>query len=311
MKARLSIIIPTFNRAHIFSATLESAYQSVSGMDAEIIVVNDSKENQIVIDEKYKNTVLVFNNPKSGVASARNFGARQAKGNLLLFLDDDILISKKNISDTLCFFDEHENQKVCLNLNWDYPQQVKELLPTTSFGRYLSHYGFTMLEGKGWLNHTFAERNTFQVISAAASFYLGITKNLFESIGGYSEVFSHAGFEDHDFASRLKKHSITCYILPSSYVYHNESDRIDFKPWMTRKVRGGITRRQAVDAGYTDLQLHHGFFKKFCYRILVKGKPFLFFLERIIPNSVMFDRIYYRLMNLLLGTSIYEGYSKK
>ncbi len=311
MKATLSIILPTFERGEIFSETLENAYQSISGLDAEIIVVNDSKKNPVTIAYKYKSVVKVFDNPKSGVASARNFGARQASADLLLFLDDDILISKKNITDTLSFFSEHPGENSCLNLNWEYPNRVKEKLRNSSFGRYLVHNGFTMLEGKGWLNYTFADRDKFQVISNAASFYLGIPKTILEKTGGYSETFSHAGFEDYDFAARLKKHGVTCYFLPSGYVFHNEVDRVEFKQWMTRKVRGGITLRQAVEAGYKDLELKHNFIKRMLYFLLVKGKPCLFLMEKMIPNSIYFDRAYFRLMNLLLGVSIYEGYSKK
>ena len=59
----LSIIIPTHNRNEVFYKTLACAYESITGLDAEIIVVNDSKTNEVVIDEKYRNKVQFYKTP--------------------------------------------------------------------------------------------------------------------------------------------------------------------------------------------------------------------------------------------------------
>ena len=86
-KPLISIIIPTKDRETIFEKTLYSALKAVEGYDIEIIVVNDSKEHKVLLKDKYPN-VIVVDNPKEGVASARNLGARIAKSDLLLFFDD-------------------------------------------------------------------------------------------------------------------------------------------------------------------------------------------------------------------------------
>jgi glycosyltransferase involved in cell wall biosynthesis len=305
---QVCIIIPTKDRKSVFEETLSNAYAALTDLNGEIIVINDSKQNPVNIHEQYRDKVRVFSNPKSGVASARNYGASLSDAQFLLFIDDDILISKNNLSDTFSFFNSHPAEKACFILNWKYPATLESKLQKTSFGRYLTHYGFTSLEGKGWMNHEFINRNDFQQIPAAASFYFAIPKNIFDELGGYSEGFSFSGFEDYDWAVRLKGHDVHTYILPSGLVFHNESDRLELKQWMERRIRAGFTRKQAVEAGYKELMLKNNLFKHSIYKVMVLCKPVAFLFQKIIPNYSFFDFIYFRLVNLLLGISIFEGY---
>src|SRR5687768_17265350 len=97
MPVELSIIIPTKDRVAIFYKTLKNAFQAIADIDAEIIIVNDSKTSIVEVEALYRDKVAVYNNPKSGVASARNYGAARASAGLPLFLDDDMLISQENI----------------------------------------------------------------------------------------------------------------------------------------------------------------------------------------------------------------------
>ena len=40
---------------------------------------------------------IIINNPKIGASSARNSGVKKSSGELLLFLDDDIIVNSSNI----------------------------------------------------------------------------------------------------------------------------------------------------------------------------------------------------------------------
>lgn len=303
----LSIIIPTKDRAPILQKTISEAYQAISAYNAEIIVINDSKTREVEIAQVYQNKITVINNPKSGVASARNLGARYAKADLLLFLDDDMLIAQDNIQTTLQLHQLYKN--CCINLNWIYPPELTDKIRHTQFGRYLIHFGFTSL--KGWNKGEYWDDNQIFKTNGITSQYLSIEKNLFEKLGGYNENFPHAGFEDFELAQRLKKNEITFYIYPLSMVFHNEQDRLHIQPWLQRKKRGGETRQVAVQMGFTEVEIHYSKQKFALLLLLVKLQTFMKVLLKIIPKTTYFDFLYFRIINILLATAIFEGYYAK
>lgn len=303
----LSIIIPSKDRETIFKESLQMAYSAIKGLDAEIIVVNDSKTKAINIDPTFHDKVRVFNNLKSGVASARNLGASQAQSDLLLFLDDDMWIKEENVLTTLKL---HQTMSdCCINLNWVYPQALDQEIKKTQFGRYLHHFGFASL--KGWCRGLAWNDDHLFPINGITSQYLSINKHDFWKVGGYNEDFPHAGFEDHDFSVRLLKHNIQPYIYPLSIVYHNEADRMNVEAWLARKQRGGETRKVAVQLGYSEVALSYDLVKGNVYKMLKISKPALIKVLMSIPNVTALDPFYFRILNLLLGTASYEGYTTK
>lgn len=85
-----SIVIPTHNRAEMLGRAIDSILSSAKG-DYEIIVVNDgSSDSYQDFQARYKDIVHYRENGESaGVASARNIGVSLAKGEWIVFLDDD------------------------------------------------------------------------------------------------------------------------------------------------------------------------------------------------------------------------------
>ena len=86
----VSVIIPTFNRAH----KVERALQSVLAQTFtpyEIIVVDDGSmdETADLINRHYAESVHYFFQPNKGVSHARNRGIQEASGNWIAFLDSD------------------------------------------------------------------------------------------------------------------------------------------------------------------------------------------------------------------------------
>src|SRR5262249_40410027 len=96
----VSIIIPTFNRAAVLAATLESIAEVVpSSTPAEIIVVDNRSTDKTVdvfntISAKFHNHKWrYFYEPMPGLLSGRHKGAAEAHGEILSFLDDDVLLA--------------------------------------------------------------------------------------------------------------------------------------------------------------------------------------------------------------------------
>jgi glycosyltransferase involved in cell wall biosynthesis len=85
----VSVVIPTYNRAHCLPRAIESVLsQSYDRM--EIIVVNDGStdDTQSVLAE-YGNRLHVISQPNAGVSAARNAGVLASRGEIVTFLDSD------------------------------------------------------------------------------------------------------------------------------------------------------------------------------------------------------------------------------
>ena len=83
-----SIILPTYNRAHLLPTAIKSAQGSAK--DIEIIVVDDgSTDNTPSVCANYKDLRVIRLPKNRGLANARNTGILAATGDLIAFLDDD------------------------------------------------------------------------------------------------------------------------------------------------------------------------------------------------------------------------------
>lgn len=302
----ISIIIPTYNRNKLLYRHLSVAFEELSGLNYEILVINDSKTNVVEIPQAWQPAISVYNNPKQGVASARNYGVSLAKSDFLLFVDDDMIINGKAVQRAIDFLKEQKND--CLNVDWVYPPELTDKMDRYQFGRYLEHFGFTTL--RGWLGPDFHWRaNEMIQVEAAASYFLAMTKDSFNKSGAYDENFPFAGFEDHDFATRLERNGVRTFLDTSVMVWHNEEDRVELDGWMQRKYRGGQTRRVAVRMGHKDLELNFDNLKGKIYFMIAKLEFLFTGALKIIPNVRMFDPLYFRIVNILLGTNLYKGYT--
>ena len=92
---KISVIIPIYNCQKYLSECLQSlSNQSIS--DFETILVDDgSSDSSLEICETYslnKDKVKVIHTDNNGVSIARNIGLKNAKGELVIFIDaDDVL----------------------------------------------------------------------------------------------------------------------------------------------------------------------------------------------------------------------------
>lgn len=94
---RLSVVIPTWNRAHLVCEAVESAL--IQGPRIEVIVVNDGSTDDThkVLTRSFGSRIRLLRRPeRRGVGAARNAGVRAAGGELLAFLDsDDVWLAGK------------------------------------------------------------------------------------------------------------------------------------------------------------------------------------------------------------------------
>lgn len=92
----LSVIIPTYNRQlYLQEALAALAQQTLAPADFEVIVVDDGSTDgtrEVVETAVFPTALHHLWQENQGDATARNTGAAQSQGEIILFLDDDILV---------------------------------------------------------------------------------------------------------------------------------------------------------------------------------------------------------------------------
>ncbi len=301
---KLSIIIPTKDRPDIFRQTIHVVVEASKHLQSEIVVVNDSLKG--VPDLPNDTRIKLVQNPRQGVAAARNFGFTQTTGDVLLFMDDDILVSAKTLDHVMDLHSRHEN--ACFNLNWEYTPETLEKISRHPFSRFLHRNGMTSF--KGWYNDNSWKDNALFPSRSVASFHLSIRRADFQRSGGYDEKFPFAGFEDYDFPLRLKRIGLQFYIDTRIRVYHNEVDRLDLDNWLASQERRAVTRRKAVMLGYKELALVYRAPKKFILRSICRFELVLKKSLGLIPNLKFMDPLYFGMVSALQASRIYKGYMR-
>ncbi|KCZ83917.1 glycosyltransferase [Hyphomonas jannaschiana] len=85
----VTVLIPTFNRAHLLVETLDSILAQTRRPD-EIIVINDgSTDDTLARLEPYRDDIKILNQDNAGKSAALNKALSVAKGDLIWVFDDD------------------------------------------------------------------------------------------------------------------------------------------------------------------------------------------------------------------------------
>lgn len=112
MAVKVSVVIPTHGKSGNLGETLFSLQkQSFPFKDYEIIVVeNGSRANakQVVeeVNSAYGNRVRYIYEPRPGLHYGRNTGAKVAKGDIVLYTDDDVIVSSHWIEEIYKCYDD-------------------------------------------------------------------------------------------------------------------------------------------------------------------------------------------------------------
>ena len=188
---KYSIIIPTLNEEKLLPNLLSQLTKDklMEEYNCEIIVSDGgSKDNTVGIAVTHSDTVKVHSlQTKQNIAAGRNEGARYANGEILIFINGDILF--KNVSS---FFD-FLNKKFLLSKYSAMTCKVKVFPDEEKFSDKLFHSIY---------NTYFRLLNDFGLGMGRGECQV-VRKNVFQDVGGYNE--SLAAGEDFDLFRRIRK----------------------------------------------------------------------------------------------------------
>ncbi len=202
-----TIVIPTYGRPKLLAACLQSLTRLDYPQDCfEVIVVDDGSEvlQHDIVYPFHSHLNLVFlERPHAGPASARNYGAAEAKGRYLAFIDDDCTPAHNWLQAlSTRFSDSPDCAIVGRTLN------ALEKNPYSSASQMLVDYFYRCFNSDP-SNAQFLTSNN-----------LAFPSRRFHSIGGFDTSFRLAGAEDRDICDRWLHHGYKIIYVPEALVYH-------------------------------------------------------------------------------------------
>ena len=198
----ISVVIPSFNSEKTIGNTIEALLkQNFPKKNFEIIVVDDGSSDRTVEAAK-EYPVKVFPLPHKGPAYARNFGAKKAKGSIILFTDSDCVPDKNWIKNMVKPF-EDEN---VVGVSGTYKTLNQE--------SFIARFGGYEI---GQRHEKMAKQKTIDFIG---TFSAGYRKNIFLKFGGFDTRFKTSSGEDPELSYRIAKAGFRLVFQSSAFVYH-------------------------------------------------------------------------------------------
>ena len=197
----ISVVIPCYNDGQFLPETIERLRQQ-SFTDHEIIIVNDGstdKQTLDVLGELAKKDITVLHKENGRMSSARNYGAKQAKGKYIAALDADD------------YFHESFFKKAVDILNADENTAV--------VSSYIQLFGEFKAVAKPRSGSDYAYMFKSQIPACAM-----VRKSCWDVIGGYDEKMVN-GYEDWEFYIRIVQKGWNIQVIPEKLLFYRQTKK--------------------------------------------------------------------------------------
>ncbi|MGO8735044.1 MAG: glycosyltransferase [Terriglobia bacterium] len=218
----ITVILCTFNRATSLSKALGSVACSElpESVEWEVLVVdnNSSDQTREVIEEYRRRFPCRFRylfEPQQGLSSARNAGIREARGDVLAFLDDDVMVEAEWLNNlTACLHDGKwagAGGRILPEETFSPPRWLAMEPPYYMGGALIAHFDF----GDKPCDLGCPPHGT----------NMAYRKEMFEKYGGFRTDLGRCGSntmsnEDTEFGHRLMRAGERLRYEPAAIVYH-------------------------------------------------------------------------------------------
>lgn len=228
----LSIIVTTKNRKKLLTVCIESIKKALLHIqDWEIILVDDNStdgtEGLTFKDLGITSGKIIHNREKQWMmVRARNEGVKSARGEYMLFIDDDNTIDKMMVTHLITF--ARKNKKIGILGPSMYYYNSRQ--------KYLDYQKINLFTGKtyGVIDNSSIE---WCESDGIPNVFL-IKKEVFDTCGLFDELLIQT-YTEPDFAFSAKKRGYKCAMLKQAKTYHHVS------PNLSERALGGEYTQKA------------------------------------------------------------------
>jgi len=202
----VSVIIVNYNGRKL----LENCFESLSKVtytSLETIFVDNNSDDDSVhyVEENYPETRIIKLEKNHGFAKPNNIGAKKAKGEYLLFLNNDTKVTTNFMDNLVKVMEKDPKIGMCQSL------LLKSDGKVDSSGDFIDHIGIAYSSKE-------MPTKVCEILSAKGASMI-MRKNLFDNLGGFDEEF-YVSFEDVDLGWRTWIFGYKVVVVPNSIVYH-------------------------------------------------------------------------------------------
>lgn len=283
MSKTVSIVIVTLNRREFLRNCLDSVFAQTF-KDFEVLVVDGGSTDGTLDLVKHYKALLVFE--PNGLIKSYNKGLRGAHGEFVVFVDDDVVVSKNWLERII------ENYDACPRIagvgGRVLGAEEQRVPKPTRFSRLYDalFYRGVRKMAIGKICQSGETTRNFHLDCGhpiSVDYILGCNmsfrKELAESIGGFDENYQPQGYLfEPDLCIRLKHKGYTIIFDPSAVVYHHETPK---GTGGTRKLSDTNLRAKGIFHGHSAIV--YFFLKNFTGSL---ESFFKFALKQIVDSSL-------------------------
>ena len=252
---KLSIIIAAWNGIEYTKQCVAAASFYARGRSKEIVVIDNGSEDGTTEWLESQSSLKVVCSPVNrGTAWAYNQGIIHSDGNMLLFLHNDVVLTKDAI----------EDMEQALSSN-DRLGAVAPLSNRTYYGKqFIRAIDYCDFQGMQLFADQVAatDRQNHQAM-LLENFCLMVKREAVEGVNGFSEVYDYHYYEDLDFSLRLIQAGYRLQMMENLYVHHengvsreaffdiaalkNRNRQLFFKEWGFYPEYSGNTQEKFLE----------------------------------------------------------------
>jgi O-antigen biosynthesis protein len=221
---KVSVIIPTRDRADLLSTCVRSVLERTDYPDFEVVVVDngslDPAARQLLGELRTIDRVRVLDYPiPFNFSAIVNHGARQAKGEILCLLNNDTEVINPSWLQELAARAMQRDAGVIGAMLYFPDDTIQHAGVVLGLGGVAGHVYTRMVRGApGYMARAWVAQN----MSAVTAACMVVRRDVFEEVGGFDEALPVA-FNDVDFCLRVLECGHRNVWTPYAELYHHES----------------------------------------------------------------------------------------
>lgn len=247
----VSIIIPVFNKLDYTLACLESLMSNLpKDIKSEVVVVDNASTDKTSILSKVKGLTYVQNEKNEGFVGGCNIGAQHSKGEYLVFLNNDTVITPGWL----------EYLYKTISVDPGIGLVGSKILYMD--GRLQEAGGIIYKDGSG-CNYGKTDHpdryqyNYVRDVDYCSGASIILRKKLFDDLGGFDELYAPAYYEDTDLAFKVRGRGLRVLYQPRSVIYHIEGGTAGTDTGSGFKKYQEINHKKFLNRWSDDLRKNH------------------------------------------------------
>lgn len=236
----VSVVVVTYNNLELTMECLSSIFTKTGYPNYEIIIVDNNSQDGTPtylrkIDQYYTNVSVIFNNKNVGFAKANNQGVKLARGEFIIILNNDTVVTRGWISNLV----KHLEREPALGM----------ICPVTnSIGNEAKiNVDYKTIEQMEVFASEYTRNNfnkLYKELNVLALFCVALKREIIEEVGLLDESYGIGMFEDDDYSYRVKEKGYLIACAEDVFIHHY--GRASFKKMRYDEYEGLFNTNKAI-----------------------------------------------------------------